>query len=173
MRQLCRSGNTINAMLAAWDPFKNSSIVSLNDRKNVIEHFAFEGGPDFEKDTVGRKITQSDRAIASAFQKLGIHADLRTITKFLYSPELKYLWKLGEEEEESERTGWEGPKPPVATPGEETTDPALFYMESQLEDFLIEGDKTELGKRYDLIEENGELPSQQYKTGIGTIDILA
>jgi restriction system protein len=47
-------------------------------------------------------------------------------------------------------------------------------MESQLEDFLIENwDKTELGERYDLIEEDGELVSQQYKTGIGIIDILA
>ena len=46
-------------------------------------------------------------------------------------------------------------------------------MESQLEDFLIENwDKTELGKRYDLIEEDGDLKSQQYRTGIGVIDIL-
>lgn len=46
-------------------------------------------------------------------------------------------------------------------------------MESQLEDFLIENwDKTELGKHYDLIEEDGELRSQQYRTGIGVIDIL-
>lgn len=53
-------------------------------------------------------------------------------------------------------------------------DPALFYMESQLEDFLIENwDKTELGKKYDLIEEDGEEVSQQYRTGIGKIDILA
>jgi RecB family endonuclease NucS len=47
-------------------------------------------------------------------------------------------------------------------------------MESQLEDFLIENwDKTELGKKYDLIEEKGELISQQYRTEIGIIDILA
>lgn len=46
-------------------------------------------------------------------------------------------------------------------------------MESQLEDFLIENwDKTELGQKYDLIEEEGELKSQQYKTGIGKIDVL-
>jgi len=50
----------------------------------------------------------------------------------------------------------------------------LFYMESQLEDFLIENwDRTELGQKYDLIEEDGEIVSQQYKTGIGRVDILA
>ena len=50
----------------------------------------------------------------------------------------------------------------------------LFYMEKQLEDFIIENwDKTEFGKKYDLIEEEGELISQQFKTDIGFIDILA
>ena len=50
----------------------------------------------------------------------------------------------------------------------------LFYMEKQLEDFIIENwDKTEFGKKYDLIEEEGEIISQQFKTDIGFIDILA
>ncbi len=51
---------------------------------------------------------------------------------------------------------------------------ARFYMEKQLEDFLIQNwEKTELGKKFDLIIEDGELVSQQYKTDIGSIDILA
>ncbi|MFC1873724.1 PDDEXK nuclease domain-containing protein [Chloroflexota bacterium] len=50
----------------------------------------------------------------------------------------------------------------------------LFYMEKQLEDFLIQNwPKTQLGKEYDLIIEEGELKSQQYRTDIGSIDILA
>lgn len=50
----------------------------------------------------------------------------------------------------------------------------LFYMEKQLEDFIIANwDKTELGKKHDLIIDEGELVSQQYKTDIGPIDILA
>ena len=50
----------------------------------------------------------------------------------------------------------------------------LFYMEKQLEDFIISNwDNTELGKKYDLIYENGDLISKQYKTDIGIIDILA
>jgi 5-methylcytosine-specific restriction protein B len=57
------------------------------------------------------------------------------------------------------------------------TDSALshgrFYMEKQLEDFIIQNwVNTELGKKYDLIIEDGELISQQYKTDIGSIDIL-
>ena len=50
----------------------------------------------------------------------------------------------------------------------------LFYMESQLEDFIINNwQNTELGKKYDLIYENGDLTSKQYRTDIGIIDILA
>lgn len=50
----------------------------------------------------------------------------------------------------------------------------LFYMEKQLEDFIIfNWEETQLGKRYDLIYEEGELKSQQYRTEIGPIDILA
>ena len=50
----------------------------------------------------------------------------------------------------------------------------LFYMEKQLEDFIIHNwDSTELGDKYDLIVEEGDMVSQQYKTDIGFIDILA
>ncbi len=62
----------------------------------------------------------------------------------------------------------------------ETTSPTstysqgIFYMEKQLEDFIIYNwAKTELGKKYDLIVEDGELISQQFRTDIGPIDILA
>ncbi len=49
----------------------------------------------------------------------------------------------------------------------------LFYMEKQLQDFLIQNwENTELGKMYDLIIEDGDLISQQFRTDIGLIDIL-
>lgn len=50
----------------------------------------------------------------------------------------------------------------------------LFYMEKQLEDFIIHNwAHTELGQKYDLIIEEGVLLSQQYRTDVGPIDILA
>jgi hypothetical protein len=50
----------------------------------------------------------------------------------------------------------------------------LFFMEKQLEDFIIENwDTTEFGKKYELLIEDGEVISQQYQTDIGRIDILA
>lgn len=51
---------------------------------------------------------------------------------------------------------------------------SLFYMEKQLEDFIVHNwARTEFSKQYDLIYEDGELLSQQFRTDIGPIDILA
>jgi RecB family endonuclease NucS len=55
-----------------------------------------------------------------------------------------------------------------------TVSTGLFYMEKQLEDFIIDNwDYTELGKKYNLIIEDGTLKSRQYRTDVGLIDILA
>ncbi|OPY88320.1 MAG: hypothetical protein A4E71_00531 [Smithella sp. PtaU1.Bin162] len=53
-------------------------------------------------------------------------------------------------------------------------DPSVFALEEHLEEFLIENWKqTELGKNYNIYEEDGELVGQQYPTDTGAIDILA
>jgi hypothetical protein len=165
-----QSGNAVNAMLAAYDPFSNLSAVSLNHRNRIIEYFGFEDGPDFVTDTIGKKIVVSNAAILEGFRKAGITNNARTVSAFLHAGGIKELWTTEQEENEGPSTD---SKAPAAEAGSETGDHALFYMESQLEDFLIENwDKTELGKRFDLIEEDGDLKSQQYRTGIGVIDIL-
>lgn len=53
-------------------------------------------------------------------------------------------------------------------------DVSEFALEKHLEDFLVKNWKfTELGKKYDIYEEDGELVGQQYPTDTGPIDILA
>ena len=53
-------------------------------------------------------------------------------------------------------------------------DASAFALEKHLEDFLIKNWKhTELGKKYDIYEEEGEPKGQQYLTDVGPIDILA
>jgi restriction system protein len=53
-------------------------------------------------------------------------------------------------------------------------DPTEFALEKHLEDFLVKNWKqTELGKNYDIYEEDGELVGQQYQSDTGPIDILA
>ena len=47
-------------------------------------------------------------------------------------------------------------------------------MEKHLEEFLVHNwSHTELGKKYKIFEEDGEIIGQQYQTDTGPIDILA
>jgi restriction system protein len=68
-----------------------------------------------------------------------------------------------------------GTKPPVIISTDETIeDPSTFALEKHLEDFLVQNWKqTELGKSYDIYEEDGALVGQQYQSDTGSIDILA
>jgi restriction system protein len=57
---------------------------------------------------------------------------------------------------------------------ETVEDPSSFVMEKHLEDFLVQNwSQTELGKEYDIYEEEGECVGQQYPTDTGPLDILA
>jgi restriction system protein len=59
-------------------------------------------------------------------------------------------------------------------PDELVEDPIAFALEKHLEDFLVHNwGATELGKDYDIFEEEGELVGQQYPSDTGPIDILA
>lgn len=62
----------------------------------------------------------------------------------------------------------------IFTTDETIEDPSVFALEKHLEDFLVQNWKsTELGKRYDIYEEDGETAGQQYPSDTGPIDILA
>ncbi len=53
-------------------------------------------------------------------------------------------------------------------------DAAAFAMEKHLEDFLVQNwSQTELGRDFDIYEEDGERVGQQYPTDTGPLDVLA
>lgn len=66
-------------------------------------------------------------------------------------------------------------KPPTIFSNDSTVeDPSEFAVEKHLEDFLVKNWKqTELGKQFDIYEEDGEVVGQQYPSDTGPIDILA
>ena len=66
-------------------------------------------------------------------------------------------------------------KPPTIISNDPTIeDPSVFALEKHLEDFLVQNWKhTELGKHFDIYEEDGEMVGQQYPSDTGPIDILA
>ncbi|MEX2512351.1 MAG: endonuclease NucS domain-containing protein [Cyclobacteriaceae bacterium] len=69
----------------------------------------------------------------------------------------------------------QGHRPPtLITTDDSIEDPSVFAMEKHLEEFLAMNWKhTELGKKYKIYEEDGELIGKQYQTDVGVIDILA
>lgn len=86
------TASVVNAMLFAYNPEKYVSVVSLNDRKRVIDFFKFSNGPDFERDTPGRQCVLSNRTILEGFHQFGITAHPRAISLFLYK-DLQPYWK--------------------------------------------------------------------------------
>lgn len=68
-----------------------------------------------------------------------------------------------------------GQRPPsIVATDDSIEDPSAFALEKHLEDFLVSNWKqTELGKAFDIYEEEGELIGQQYQSDTGPIDILA
>lgn len=75
--------------------------------------------------------------------------------------------------EEIEQLIGVSPAAPFSATNETNYDPAVFAMEKYLEEFLITNwSQTELGKEYDIYEEDGEI-GRQYPTDTGRIDLLA
>ncbi|MEK7549061.1 MAG: endonuclease NucS domain-containing protein [Patescibacteria group bacterium] len=85
------SANVINGLIFAYNPSEYVSAVSLNDREQIINYFGFSGAPDFKNDEPGEKVFKSNESIKNGFKSIGIDADPRTISNFLYS--IKSTWK--------------------------------------------------------------------------------
>lgn len=65
-------------------------------------------------------------------------------------------------------------KPKLIATDELVEDASVFALEKHLEDFLVQNwGSTELGKAYDIYEEDGHVAGQQFLTDTGPLDILA
>jgi restriction system protein len=64
--------------------------------------------------------------------------------------------------------------PMIVSTDESVEDPVAFAMEKHLEDFLVQNwAQTNLGREFNIYEEEGDRVGQQYSTDTGPIDILA
>jgi hypothetical protein len=88
-----KTGNMINIFLAAYDPFKNLSVVSLNDRRALIEFLKLPAPLDWDSASVGSKIVQSNAILYEGVQRSGIRGSARTVSCFCYFEPLRALWK--------------------------------------------------------------------------------
>ncbi|MCL4257292.1 MAG: DUF1016 family protein [Anaerolineales bacterium] len=152
----------LNALIFLNDPHNHLSCVSLTDRLQVIDKFNLPNSGPYA--SYGEKIVLSTKDILQGFRAIyGIDAWPRLLSIFLYSEFGLPIWKPFQDEGEV-----------IALPDVHLeTEENEFALEKHLEDFLIANwERTELGGQYELIEEDGELVSQQYPTPIGRIDLL-
>jgi hypothetical protein len=168
-----KSAVILNALLFINNPMKFLSIVSLSHRFQIMR--AFEVGNPDEFKTYGEQIVLSNRRIIDGFRdKYGIEANPKDLSRFMYTPHgghtanIKDYWQSGDQiipepvEEEEE----------VVEIRQEAGE-VEFALEKHLEDFLVRNwESTELGKKYELIEQDGDIVSQQYRTAVGSIDLL-
>lgn len=99
-----QSGNTISAFLAAYDPATNLSIISLKDRRLLLECLNSSYIQDFDAGTTGAKIAHSNHALAEAIRAAGVSGDARRISEYCYYEPVKELWR-GEFSAPKELTG--------------------------------------------------------------------
>lgn len=166
-----KSAVVLNALLFINTPMKFLNMVSLSHRFQVMRAFEL-GNPD-EFKTYGEQIILSNRRIIDGFRdKYGIDANPRDLSEFLYTPLNGYTTNVKAYWPSSEQIIAEPVEAEVVEISPEVGE-AEFAMEKHLEDFLVRNwESTELGKKYDLIEQDGDIVSPQYRTDVGYIDLL-
>ncbi len=87
------SGNTVGAFLAAYDPINNLSMISLNDRRAIIEFLDLPVPFDWDTASIGTRITATNAIILEGVRAQGLQGSARTLTRFFYSPAIQALWK--------------------------------------------------------------------------------
>jgi hypothetical protein len=88
-----KSGNTISVFLAGFDPFNNLSVISLKDRKILLEHLNSPYVAEFDGQSIGAKIIQSNVVLTDAIKASGVSGDARRISEYCYYPPVKELWR--------------------------------------------------------------------------------
>lgn len=87
------SGNMICAFLAAYDPVNNLSVISLNDRRSLIEFLNLAIPFKWESASVGMRIVGTNKVLLDGIRALGLAGSARTLSVFCYFAPMKSLWK--------------------------------------------------------------------------------
>ena len=88
-----KSGNTISAFLAAFDPAKNLSIISLGERKTLANYLKVILPFQWDEVSIGRRIAETNQPIREALHELGVAGTARTVSRFCYWDKMRPLWQ--------------------------------------------------------------------------------
>jgi hypothetical protein len=87
------SGNAIGAMLAAWDPRNNLSVISLTHRKTISDFLGLPLTDTWDDMSIGKRMVASNREILKAAVELKLPTNARTVSAFLYAQPVAGLWR--------------------------------------------------------------------------------
>lgn len=88
-----KSGNTVSVFLAAYDPFHYLSVISLKDRKLLLECLGSEYVKEFDNESIGSKIVRSNNILIDSIKTSGVDGDARKMSEYCYYPQVKELWR--------------------------------------------------------------------------------
>jgi hypothetical protein len=140
-----KSGNTISVFLAAFDPFNSLSVISLKDRKLLLECLHSPYVSEFDSQSIGAKIIHSNSVLADAIRASGVTGDARKISEYCYFAPVKELWR-GEFSAPQEVSTGDHPKEFIVTVASDDADEQLDEGEVR-ESIKIQGLLAKIGEQ--------------------------
>jgi len=92
-RLTSESSSVLDAMLAAYDPVKNLSVVSLKHRKAQIEFLDLKLPFEWDRASSGARVVQSNELLREGTRALGLDGTARTLSRFWYFEPVRELWR--------------------------------------------------------------------------------
>ena len=140
-----KSGNTISVFLAAFDPFTNLSVISLKDRKLLLECLKSPYAENFDSLSIGTKIVYSNGVLSDAIKASGVTGNARKISEYCYFSPVKELWR-GEFSAPQEASTSDQPKEFIVTVASDDADEQLNDGEVR-ESIKIQGLLAKIGEQ--------------------------
>lgn len=86
-------GNVLNALLAAYNPVDNLTMISLADRKTAMDFLGLQLPFDWNRASYGQRIVQSNLLLREGTRALGVSGTARTLSCFWYFPGVREQWR--------------------------------------------------------------------------------
>lgn len=87
------SGNAVCAFLAAHAPLENLSIISLKDRRTLVDLLGLNVPFDWDTASIGTMIAMTNGLILDGAESMGLTGSARTVSRFFYIAGVEPLWK--------------------------------------------------------------------------------
>lgn len=88
------SGNTLGAFLGGYDPVNNLTVISLKDRRKLVDFLELKVPFEWETATIGTKIVLTNKILYDGIKVAGLDGSARTVSSFCYYEPIRSMWKI-------------------------------------------------------------------------------